>query len=443
LKNKLKLSGILILFLYAFLTVAPLIVLLLGPKFEDRPALLDISVGLGFIGLSIMTLQFVNSGRIKVLNKPFGTDLVYHYHRQIGIAAFFLVFAHPILLFILDSRYLRLLNIITAPLRAKAAVTSILLLVAVVWSAEYRQKIKISYQLWKTLHGILATMMVALALVHIFLVGNYVNLPWKKILWIGYSTLFVGMLSYTRIIYPFRLIKRSYFVKEVKKERGDVTTITLEPDHHKGFSFSPGQFAWLTAWKTPFSDTEHPFSIASSAERKDTFQLSIKNLGSFTEKIGTLKSGERVYVDAPYGSFNLDRFPEAERLIFIPGGIGVTPIMSMMRTMADRGDKRPIILFYNNREWDTVTFRKEVKELEDKLNLHTVFTLEKPDKSWSGESGFLNREILMRHIPEKWLKDSADVFICGPAPMMNAVEKELLAIGYTQNKIHSERYSFA
>ena len=429
--------------MYTFLTVAPLIVLLLGPKFEGRPALLDISVGLGFIGLSIMTLQFVNSGRIKVLNKPFGTDLVYHYHRQIGIAAFFLVFAHPILLFILDSRYLRLLNIITAPLRAKAAVTSILLLVAVVWTAEYRQKIKISYQLWKTLHGILATLMVALALVHIFLVVNYMNLPWKKILWIGYSTLFVGMLAYTRIIYPFRLIKRSYIVKEVKKEHGDVTTITLEPDHHKGFSFSPGQFAWLTAWKTPFSDTEHPFSIASSAERKDTFQLSIKNLGSFTEKIGTLKSGERVYVDAPYGSFNLDRFPEAERLVFIPGGIGIIPIMSMMRTMADRGDKRSIILFYNNREWDTVTFRKEVKELEDKLNLHTVFTLEKPDKNWNGESGFLNREILMRHIPEEWLKDGADVFMCGPAPMMNAVEKELLIIGYTHNKIHSERYSFA
>jgi len=443
LKNKHTIPAIFVLILYSFLAVAPLIVLLLGPKLEGRPALLDISVGLGFIGLSVMTLQFVNSGRIKVLNKPFGTDLVYHYHRQIGIAAFFLVFMHPILLFILDSKYLRLLNIITAPLRAKAAVKSILLLIAVVWAAEYRQKIKISYQLWKTLHGILATMMVALALVHVFLVGNYVNLPWKKVLWIGYSALFVGMLTYTRIIYPLRLIKRSYLVKDIKKERGDVTTITLEPDHHKGFRFSPGQFTWLTAWKTPFSDTEHPFSIASSAERNDALELSIKNLGSFTEKIGSLNPGERVYVDGPYGSFNLDRFPEAERLVFIPGGIGITPIMSMIRTMADRGDQRPIILFYNNLNWETVTFREEVKNLESKLNLRTIFTIEKTTEKWKGESGFLNREILKRHIPKEWFRDGTDVFMCGPAPMMNAVENELLAIGYTQSQIHSEMYSFA
>ena len=69
-----------------------------------------------------------------------------------------------------------------------------------------------------------------------------------------------------------------------------------------------------------------------------------------------LKPGEQIYLDGPYGSFNLDRFPKAERLVFIPGGIGVTPIMSMLRTMADRGDKRPILLFYCNREWETVTF---------------------------------------------------------------------------------------
>ena len=77
-----------------------------------------------------MTLQFVNSGRLKPLNKPFGTDLIYHYHRQIGIAAFLMVFAHPIMLFIIDSRYLRLLNLITAPWRARAAVTSVVLLIA-------------------------------------------------------------------------------------------------------------------------------------------------------------------------------------------------------------------------------------------------------------------------------------------------------------------------
>jgi len=437
-----KLLGIFWLILFAFLTLAPILILILGPKYNNRPPLLDLSVGLGFTGLAIMALQFVISGRIKILNRPFGTDLVYHFHRQIGIAAFFMVFAHPILLFILDRRYLRLLNLITAPWRARAAVTSILLLLVVVLTAEYRQKIKMSYKHWKIWHGILSTVMVALALVHIFLVGNYVDLPWKKTLWIAYSVIFLGMLAYTRILYPLRLIRRSFRVKEIKEEQGDVWTITLEPNNHKGFQFAPGQFAWLTAWKTPFSDTEHPFSIASSAERKTEIEMSIKNLGVFTRKIRTLKPGDRVYVDGPYGAFNLDHFPNAERLIFIPGGIGVTPIMSMLRTMADRGDKRPILLFYCNREWETTTFKDEIKNLESKLELKTIYTIEKPPQKWKGESGFLNKDILNRHIPKEWPVNGIDIFLCGPTPMMNAVESELNKNGYAQDQIHSERYAF-
>ncbi len=437
-----RLLGIFWIILFTLLTLAPILILILGPKYSNRSPLLDLSVGLGFTGLAIMALQFVISGRIKILNRPFGTDLVYHFHRQIGIAAFFMVFAHPIILFILDGRYLRLLNPITAPWRARAAVTSILLLIVVVLTAEYRQKIKMSYKLWKIWHGILSTVMVTLALVHIFLVGNYVDLPWKKALWIGYSAIFIGMLAYTRIIYPLRLIRRSFLVKETKEEQGDVWTITMEPINHKGFQFAPGQFAWLTAWKTPFSDTEHPFSIASSVERKTEIEMSIKNLGPFTNKIRTLKPGDRVYVDGPYGAFNLDHFPNAKQLIFIPGGIGVTPIMSMLRTMADRGDKRPILLFYCNREFKTVTFKDEIKDLESKLKLKTVYTIEKPPQRWEGESGFLNKDILNRHIPEGWLVDGTDIFLCGPTPMMNAVESELLIIGYAQQRIHSERYAF-
>jgi len=437
-----KLLGIFWVILFTLLTLAPILMLILGPKFSNRSPLLDLSVGLGFTGLAIMALQFIISGRIKILNRPFGTDLVYHFHRQIGIAAFFMVFAHPILLFILDGRYLRLLNPITAPWRARAAVTSILLLIIVVLTAEYRQKIKMSYKSWKIWHGILSTVMVALALVHIFLVGNYVDLPWKKALWIGYSAIFIGMLAYTRIIYPLRLIHRSFLVKETKEEQGDVWTITMEPVNHKRFQFAPGQFAWLTAWKTPFSDTEHPFSIASSAESKTEIKMSIKNLGSFTKKIRTLKPGDRVYVDGPYGAFNLDHFPNAEQLIFIPGGIGVTPIMSMLRTMADRGDKRPILLFYCNREFETVTFKDEIKDLESKLKLKTIYTIEKPPQHWEGESGFLNKDILNRHIPKEWLTDGTDIFLCGPTPMMNAVESELLLVGYAQQRIHSERYAF-
>ena len=443
LKTKNILTGTFWVLLYIILVFSPIIVMLLGPKSTGRPELLDLSVSLGFIGLAVMALQFVNSARLKFLNRPFGTDLVYHFHRQIGIAAFLMVFAHPILLFILDSRYLRLLNLITAPWRARFGVVAALLLIFVVWMAEYRQKLKIPYAFWKLWHGIIATAMIALALLHIYQAGSYTDLQWKQVLWIGYSVLLILTLLYTRVLYPLKLIRAPYKVMKVDRERGDVWTIGLEAARGKGLRFSPGQFVWLTAWKTPFSDSEHPFSIASSAEKANSINLSIKNLGPFTAKIQSLKPGDKVFVDGPYGSFSIDRYPEAKNFVFIPGGIGVTPIMSMLRTMADRNDQRPVKLFYNNQTWEAVTFREEVKELQKKLNIEVIYTIEKPPQDWQGESGFLNAEIIQKHTPQDWMNEGTEVFLCGPTPMMNAVEKALLKAGFKENKIHSERYAFA
>ncbi len=440
--KKYKLLGAVWIFLYAILVLSPIIILILGADPSGRPPLLNLSVSLGFIGLSVMSLQFINSARFKCIEKPFGADIIYHFHRQIGIAAFFMVFTHPILLFILDQRYLRLLNIFTLPLQANhMGVGAVLLLIGVVWMAEYRQKLHIPYWFWKLWHGIMATAMIAMAVTHIFLTGSYVDLPWKRVFWIGYSILLVLTLIYTRVIYPLRLMAKPYRVKDVKEERGSVWTISLEAIGHQGFIFQPGQFAWLTAWKTPFSDSEHPFSLVSSAENKDAIQMSIKNLGPFTAKIQTLKPGEKVYIDGPYGSFSMDRHPDAEKFIFIPGGIGVTPVMSMLRSMAERDDQRPIKLFYCNFEWETVTFREEILTLQKKLKMQIVFVIERPPQNWTGEAGFLNTAILKKYLSEDWLCGQAEVFLCGPSPMMNAVEKALIETGVPEKNIHSERFA--
>ena len=320
-------------------------------------------------------------------------------------------------------------------------VGAVLLLLGVVWIAEYRQKLKIPYWFWKLWHGILASVMIPMALYHIFTGGNYIDLPWKRGLWIGYSILFTLTLLYTRVIYPLIIIGKPYRVKEIREERGAVWTIVMEPVNHKGFRFMPGQFAWITAWKTPFSDSEHPFSIASSAERKDAIEMSIKSLGRFTSKIRQLKPGDQVFVDGPYGYYSVDRYPETKRLVLITGGIGVTPVMSMLRTMADRGDTRSITLFYCNQEWDTLTFREEVKELQKRLNMKVIYTIERPPQDWQGEKGLLNSTILNNYLPPEWKSDSTEVFLCGPMPMMNTVEKALMASGFEESRIHTERFA--
>lgn len=441
-RSKYRLQQALWIALFILLVFTPIAVLIIGytPSTYLYP-LYDASLAFGFIGLALMAVQFILTARIKWIKEPFGSDLIYHFHRQISIAAFFLVLAHPILLFIADSRYVNYLNIFTAPLSVKPGVTALFFLVLTVISAEYRKKLKIHYDFWKFWHGILTTIVISAALIHIFLTGTYLYYQPFRILWLVYSASFILLLLYTRFIYPLTLIHNKYTVSSIQEERGQSWTVRLQSTRNKALHFKPGQFAWITTWKTPFSDSEHPFSISSSSEKPQEISFTIKDLGKFTTTIKSMQVGQAVYVDGPHGAFSIDRYPQTERLIFIAGGIGITPIMSMLRSMADRGDQRPAKLFYNNRDWDSVTFREEIDELKNSLHLDVIYTLEKPPQKWNGESGYMTREILHKHLDKEWIQNQTDIFLCGPQVMMDIVEKQLQAEGFPESQIHYELFS--
>ena len=90
--------------------------------------------------------------------------------------------------------------------------------------------------------------------------------------------------------------------------------------------------------------------------------MSIRNLGDFTSGIHQVPVGQRVYLDGPYGAFTIGH--PADMHVLIAGGIGITPMISMIRTLADQGDKRPVILLYASRDWDSITFREELEALK-------------------------------------------------------------------------------
>ena len=95
--------------------------------------------------------------------------------------------------------------------------------------------------------------------------------------------------------------------------------------------------------------------------------------------------GRRVYLDGPYGAFTIGH--PADMHVLIAGGIGVTPMMSMIRTLADRGDKRPVILLYASKDWESITFREDLETLKARLNLTIIHVLQNPPTEWTGERG--------------------------------------------------------
>jgi predicted ferric reductase len=440
-RKKIWLQGIFWILVYILLISAPLLILLIGPVPAGREFWRELSVALGFAGLAIMGLQFFLTARFKTIKAPYGADIVYHFHRQITFVALIFILAHPLLLFINSPDTLQLINIFTAPWRARAGVTAVLLTLIITATSIWRLRFKIEYTRWRIWHGILATLAILLAIIHVILAGHYINTPIKQLLWIAYGIFWVGTFLYVRFLKPFLLLRKPYEVVEVIEERGNTWTLLVKPVNHNGMRFIPGQFAWLTAWTSPFTDQEHPFSISSSASNPKLIAFTIKQLGDFTSTIKDMQPGQQVYLDGPFGAFSIDRQPHAKGYVFIAGGIGITPMMSMLRTLKERGDQRPLVLIYANNRWGDVTFREEIEKIQEELNLKVVHVLADPPDDWQGERGFVTKDILEKYLPKERQKDIYEIFICGPPPMMDIVEKLLPQVGVPLGDFHSERFN--
>jgi predicted ferric reductase len=310
-------------------------------------------------------------------------------------------------------------------------------LIVLVATSLWRRQLRIPYEWWRVVHGLLAIAIVVTALLHIERVGYYVDGPWKRGLWIAMSAVFVALLVDVRLVRPARLLRRPWRVVSVTPERGDAWTLTVRPDGHPGVTFLAGQFAWLRIDRSPFAVREHPFSFSSSAERTDEVSFTIKEAGDFTSTVGAVEPGTRVYLDGPYGVFTHER-NQGPRFVFAAGGVGIAPVISMLRTLADTGDRRPCLLLYGNRSWDDVILREDLEVLAGRLDLRIVHVLEEPPDGWTGERGVIDADVVGRHLGDR--PEHARCFLCGPPPMMDAVQRALLDHGVSPEQIDLERF---
>jgi predicted ferric reductase len=231
-------------------------------------------------------------------------------------------------------------------------------------------------------------------------------------------------------------------VVELWPEPGDSVTVGLEPARRHGnteFTFQAGQFAWLRAGRTPFTLTSNPFSMSSSAESRRV-EFTIKRVGDFTGAVRRLKVGDTVYLDGPHGSFTLERNP-GMGFVFLATGVGVTPFLSMLATLADRGDRRPCWLVLGNRYEDQVVGVRQLARLKDRLNLTGVQVISRPSEQWAGERGRIDAPLLDRQLPRA--RRSLQYFVCAGAETVESVERSLRALDVPADRIHHEEFGMA
>jgi predicted ferric reductase len=431
-------AGIFWILLYLAVVLAPMFIMMIQPTPPGRGFWVEFSIALGFVGLTQMGVQFLLIARYRNVTAPYGIDIILQYHRQIAIMAFFLILAHPAILMIHNPALLGLLNPWGGTWASRAGLGSLVALALLVASSVFRQRIKLDYERWRLTHTLLGFAALVLGHAHVSLAGSYLNTAWKQAMWKVFGAAMLSSLVYLRLIKPALQKRERYRVAEIRPERGDNYTLVLEPVGHRGLRFAPGQFAWLKLGKTPYTIEEHPFSFSSSCEAEDRLEFGIKVLGDFTRELRNVPAGTDAYLDGPHGAFSIDLAPAAG-YVLIAGGIGITPLLSFLRTMDDRQDVRPVLLIYGDRSWNSMAYREELDQLTERLNLTIVHVLEKPPQDWRGESGFVTADLLARHLPREKIK--REYFICGPPVMMDAVQAALRAQGVPLETIHSERFN--
>lgn len=425
---------------YVIVVVAPLFALLPGPG-AGRGFPWDLSMALGYAAMSMFGVQFWLTARFKRATAPFGIDIVYYFHRYLALFALAIAIIHVIVLAAAHPAAITW-NPRDAPAHVTAGMLSLVLLVTVAVLSIARRRLAVDYEPWRWTHALLATLGFALAAWHLFGSGRYLDTAWKQGLWAIYLGFWAALIVHVRLLRPWAVLRRPWRVSAVRPEHGHVWTLVLEPADERtpALHFSPGQFAWLTLRASPLAMREHPFSIASSCESPRRIELSIKALGDFSASIGNVEPGETAWLDAPYGTFGVDRCPQAQSLVFVAGGIGIAPILSMLRTLADRGDRRPMLLIYGNRVWDRVAFREELDALARRLDLRIVHTLLEPPADWRGEQGVVTEAMLARQLPAP--RERCEVFICGPTPMTTQVEEALAALKLPASQVQSEIFDW-
>lgn len=220
-------------------------------------------------------------------------------------------------------------------------------------------------------------------------------------------------------------------------------TMAFYLEKPEGFSYVAGQFIELTLLNPPETDTEgntRAFSLAAAPYEADLFVATRLRDTAFKRVLNGLPIGTEIQLDGPFGNFIMPSNPNT-MAVFLIGGIGITPVRSML-LQATR-DQRPnqTFLFYSNRTPADAAFLEELRDASHKnpfLTFVPTMTNVGDTVPWNGKTGYISAQLLQEYLPKP---DLATYYLCGPAAMVSAMRKLLTDIGIYNENIHTEEFS--
>ncbi|MDX2308351.1 MAG: hybrid-cluster NAD(P)-dependent oxidoreductase [Hyphomicrobium sp.] len=229
----------------------------------------------------------------------------------------------------------------------------------------------------------------------------------------------------------------------VRDETHDVRTFHFRPAAPALFRFRPGQFLTFD-FEIGGETINRCYTISSPPTRPDTISITVKRHpgGQVSNWLhDTMRPGMNVKALGPSGEFCHTLKP-AEKYLFLSGGSGITPLMSMARTHYDLGADADIVFVHSARTPADIIFRDELGIMARALpGFKPLFVVDKPDEAgaWTGPMGFLTLQTL-RGLTRDFAQ--REIYCCGPAPYMANVRQILDGIGFDRAHYHEESFSF-
>ena len=432
-------AAVAVIISYLIIVLAPMMLAWLFFPTVPRPFLRLLGMMCAMVAMPILILQAVTAARLRPISRHFGLDMVLRFHKGMAAFALVLLLCHPVLIAAASGRW-SLITHFNQPWPFLLGKVALLLMVIQGVTSLFQRRL-LAFEKWRIIHN-QAVLIWLLGWTHSFMLGEDLKLMPLRILWVIAGLAVFGFYLYHKVYVPKVTARHAWSVAEVRQETHSVWTLTFQPPPDVAhFPYWPGQFRYVSLWRPgrPFNNEEHHFTISSSPTQPGRHASTIKESGDFTRTIGQTRPGDKARIQGAYGRFSHVFYPEEKNLVFIAGGIGITPFMSMLRYMRDMHQDLNVLLLYANKTEGDIVFREELAQIEagPTPHLKTIHVLSEPDARWQGDKGQIDRPILERFCGPVAGKA---FYLCGPTGLMDKAEAALRGMRVPVDLIHSERF---
>jgi propane monooxygenase reductase subunit len=257
----------------------------------------------------------------------------------------------------------------------------------------------------------------------------------------AYEDLTIELLNYDEEMIRSGLPIQQAVVEVVSKDAvtHDMRHLVLRLIEPTEIKFFPGQYVDIAI---PGADAVRSFSMANTSSRESgllEFVIKVYPDGHFSRYLAEkMAEGDRLEITGPFGVFTLREGDND--LVFVGGGAGMAPILSLLRAMAERGLQRRATFFYGARTKKDLCFEPELRRLEQKLpGFRYIPALSEPayDEEWGGETGLIT-DVVKRHASDL---RGAHAYVCGPPPMVEAALPLLATLGVEEKRIYYDKFT--